>query len=64
MLVGSVLPAIAQTVEHVIIERSGIKTHVAGELIVEAQDGGVLLLAPDSATDDDAEESTGTEEAA
>ena len=37
----------AETVEHVVIERSGTKIHVEGRVIVEAQDGGVLLLSND-----------------
>ncbi|MFT7640171.1 MAG: hypothetical protein ACI9G1_001910 [Pirellulaceae bacterium] len=44
ILVTSVL---AETTEHVVLERSGQRIHTAGRLIVEAQDGGVLLLSND-----------------
>jgi hypothetical protein len=37
----------AQAAEHVTIHRDGAEQHLSGKIVVESQDGGLLLLSPD-----------------
>ncbi|MCL6503422.1 MAG: DUF1570 domain-containing protein [Pirellulales bacterium] len=37
----------AVPLEHVVIHKDGVETHVSGKVLVTAKDGGILLLAPD-----------------
>ena len=38
----------APALDHVVLKRDGRRIRIAGKLVVEAQDGGLLLMAPDS----------------
>ena len=44
LIVCAVLGSPAAAVEHVSLERDGKKIHVSGKVLVEAEDGGLLLL--------------------
>jgi hypothetical protein len=37
----------ASAAEHVSIQRDGAEVHISGKVVVESQDGGLLLLSPD-----------------
>lgn len=46
-LVGAaVCPSIARAVDRVTVQREGERTHITGTTLIEARDGGVLLLSP------------------
>jgi hypothetical protein len=46
-LIGAaVCPLAARAVDRVTVRREGEKTHITGKTLIEAQDGGVLLMAP------------------
>ncbi len=49
-LIGTVmLAARAMAIEHVSFERDGDERHVVGEVVVEDEEGGILLRSPDNA---------------
>jgi hypothetical protein len=47
LLLAAGCVAAAHALEQVTIERDGAQTHVEGKILVESQDGGLLLLSPD-----------------
>ncbi len=44
ILLVTFVPALAHAVDHVSIKRDGRPIHISGEILVEAQDGGLLLM--------------------
>jgi hypothetical protein len=46
-MVAAIAPTRLQALEQVSLARDGKEEHVAGKVLVESQDGGLLLLAPD-----------------